>query len=214
MYWKSKRAAILDGQGALTGEIGFLRDLFPHTGWPAASPSTISAPRTAGGELVNAVWIEPPAYDPATQELADAALYLDGAVAREHTVANLSDASKLASAAAVKIAAIKAAAATKIAAGFTYNAKVYQIDDTSQVHMTSTMADFNAGTANAHGGYWRSASNENVAMTDAECIAFLRAAKVYKMGVIRNAQTLASACLTAADQAALDAIDITTGWPA
>jgi len=113
---------------------------------------------------------------------------------------------------ALKIGEIKALFRAKVAAGFTYAGHVYQIDDTAQLNMTSVKSDFNGGTVNAHGGYWRDAANADVAMTDAECLAFLGAAKAYKMGCIRRAQALVNA-VVAADQTAFDALDITAGWP-
>ena len=70
------------------------------------------------------------------------------------------------------------------------------------------------GGLDPHGGYWRDASNVNVAMTDAQNKAFLLAAKAYKMGIIRRSQALADLVLGAADQTALDAIDTSAGWPA
>lgn len=104
------------------------------------------------------------------------------------------------------IQAAKAECAAAIAAGFTHGGHVYQIDDQSQVHMTAVMADFNAGPTDAHGGFWRSAANVNVAMDGPTCVAFLQSAKDYKMNVIRAMWTKIQNIQTAADHAALDAL--------
>lgn len=218
MYWKSKRAAVLDDQGTVTGEIGFLRDIFPNTGWPESPPQTISAPRTPGGDLVSAVWIEDLSYDPVSQKLIPSALYLDGSVAREHTAEDLTDADKLALAVAAKILDLKKLLATKIAAGFAYTVPggaphTYQIGEAAQADMTSIAAAFGIGDTNAHGGVWRDASNAMVAMTDDEVKAFFKAARAYGLALRRRYWALKAAIEAAGDQTALDAVDITTGWP-
>lgn len=113
----------------------------------------------------------------------------------------------------ILIQSVKTLLAAKISAGFPYQGHAFQIDDVSQNHMVATMADFIAGNANAHGGYWRSAANVNVTMTATECETFLQAAKAYKMACIRNTQSKIDLIVAAANKAALDAVDITAGWP-
>lgn len=107
--------------------------------------------------------------------------------------------------------------AQKVAAGFDYTVgegteRNYQIDDVSQNHMLAVMAHFNAGGENAHGGFWRTSNNINETMTDAECKAFLIAAKVYKMGLIRQSIIHRAAIDAKTSVAQVDAYDITADW--
>lgn len=114
-------------------------------------------------------------------------------------------------------AEVMALLAQKIAAGFDYTVgdgseRNYQIDAISQANMVAVMADFNAGTTNAHGGFWRTSDNINEAMTDAECEAFLKAAKAYKMGLIRQSFVHKAAIEAKTTAAQVNAYDITAGW--
>lgn len=83
----------------------------------------------------------------------------------------------------------------------------FQIDDRAQSNMIAVLTDFQEGSANAHGGYWRSMANVNVPMSDAGVRAFLVAAKAYKMALIRAYQQLIDT-ISAADHDGLDAVDI------
>lgn len=114
-------------------------------------------------------------------------------------------------------AEVMALLAQKIAAGFDYTVgdgseRNYQIDAASQANMVAVMADFNAGTANAHGGFWRTSDNVNEAMTDAECKAFLKAAKAYKMALIRQSFVHKAAIDAKTTTAQVNAYDITADW--
>lgn len=114
-------------------------------------------------------------------------------------------------------AEVMALLAQKIVAGFSYavpggSAHNYQIDDTSQANMVAVMADFNAGTTNAHGGFWRASDNTNETMSDAECKAFLIAAKAYKMGLIRQSFVHKAGLDAQSTAAEVDAYDITADW--
>lgn len=124
-----------------------------------------------------------------------------------------------------KIAAIKGIGPTRVAEGFKYTVPggvqhTYQVDIESQSHMMAVFAEHLDGVVSPHGGYWRSRANVNVTMTDVENKAFLRAAKAYKMAIIRRAQTLIDAAVAAGDDAALALIDPAAGtidgaggWP-
>ena len=124
-----------------------------------------------------------------------------------------------------KIAAVKSIGPTRVAEGFKYTVPggaqhTYQVDLESQSHMMAVFAEHLDGVENPHGGYWRSRENVNVDMTDAENKAFLRAAKAYKMAIIRRAQVLIDAAVAAEDAAALALIDAAAGtidgaggWP-
>ncbi|WP_193171245.1 DUF4376 domain-containing protein [Nisaea nitritireducens] len=111
----------------------------------------------------------------------------------------------------------------RIAAGFSYAIPhvdpdpanpeyVYDIDDAAQANMLAIEADFLGGAVDAHDGYWRAADNQNIVFTDDEVRIMFRAAKAYKMALIRAAHALKSACRAATDDVELDAIDITVGW--
>jgi hypothetical protein len=128
-------------------------------------------------------------------------------------------AADLVKAKAAKVGAIKAKEATLTAAGFTYeipesdDPHTYQIDYAAQQNMTSIGALFALGQENAHGGFWRSMANVNVEMTDAQCIAFFKAAAAYRTAVVRNMWLLIAGTNAASDQTALDAVDADSGWP-
>lgn len=117
------------------------------------------------------------------------------------------------------VRALRARLDEVIAVGFDYEVAgsgithTYQIDATAQSNMLAIEAEFLGGEVNAHGGYWRSADNLNVVMTDADVRAFFRAAKLFKMTAIRNAQALTDAVRACGDHAALDALNLDAGWP-
>lgn len=155
-----------------------------------------------------------PAFDPDTHKVS-----WDGA----GWVTSALDAGELASVLAkkkiVKQTDLAALLKAKFATGFSYTvpggvAHTYQIDTPAQSDMTSIAAAFGIGDTNAHGGAWRDDSNEMVAMTDDEVKAFFKAARAYGLGMRLRYWTLKAAIEAAADQAALDAIDINSGWPA
>lgn len=64
-----------------------------------------------------------------------------------------------------------------LAAGFEYDGNVYQVHREARADMLAVLAELVAGQTNPHGGAWRTADNRMVAMTDAECLHFLRAAQ-------------------------------------
>ena len=60
----------------------------------------------------------------------------------------------------------------------------------------------------------RTAENVNVPVTAAEAAACMMAMQTYLGAVLEHAWVLKDAIAATADQATLDAVDITTGWPA
>ena len=128
-------------------------------------------------------------------------------------------AADLATAKTAKVGATKAKEAAPSAAGYTHeihesdDPHTYQIDYAAQQNMTSIGALFALGQENAHGGFWRSVANVNVEMTDAQCIAFFKAAAAHRTAMVRNMWTLIAATNAASDQTALDAVDAESGWP-
>lgn len=101
----------------------------------------------------------------------------------------------------------------KVAAGFVYETNTYQINTNSRLDMTAVMTDFVAGATNAHGGFWRSQDNQMIAMDDTEVQAFILAVKAYMAGLYQAQWTHKDAIGALQDVAAVDAYDITTGWP-
>lgn len=112
-----------------------------------------------------------------------------------------------------KQAEIKALYNDKIADGFVYGGNTYQINTNSRLDMTAVMTDFLAGASNAHGGYWRSQDNVMVAMNDTEVQAFIVAVKAYMAAIYAAQWTHKDVVSGLADVAAVEAYDITTGWP-
>lgn len=97
----------------------------------------------------------------------------------------------------------------------------YQIGLNDQGNMTSIGGLFALGVVDAHGGFWRDASNVNVTMTQAECTAFFEAAAAYKSAIVRRMWALITAVGDAADTDALALINVAAGsidgsgaWPA
>jgi hypothetical protein len=107
-----------------------------------------------------------------------------------------------------KLVALQTNYDAKILGGFTYQANVYQIDAEAQLNMTSVRLRFSEGATNAHGGYWRTADNQNIAMTDAEVIAFFDAAYSFKLGMIHAAQVAKDAIYGASTVELANAVDI------
>jgi len=99
-------------------------------------------------------------------------------------------------------------------AGFSYMGHVFQIDDRSLDTFARMMIGLQAGEVNPSGGKWWDVDNNDVPMTDAELAAFFKGAGRYAQKLRNHTHDLKVAVVAAVDQAALDAIDIDTGWPA
>jgi len=108
----------------------------------------------------------------------------------------------------------------RIAAGFTWSGKLYQIDTNSQARIAAmgalalgSIADPVGSPWNA-GFYWVAADNSHVPMDAAATYAFARAVALYVSGCILHLRTIKDMIAGAADQTALDAVDVATGYPA
>lgn len=108
----------------------------------------------------------------------------------------------------------------RIAAGFTWSGTLYQIDPDSQTRIAAmgalalgSIADPAGSPWNA-GFYWVGADNSHVPMDAAATYAFARAAALYVSGCILQLRTIKDTIAGAADQTALDAIDVAAGYPA
>ena len=71
-----------------------------------------------------------------------------------------------------------------------------------------------AGAADALAATFRTAGNRTITVTISEGLAVLRAMQEWGVAVLGRSWALKDAVAAASDQAALDAIDITSGWPA
>lgn len=108
----------------------------------------------------------------------------------------------------------------KIAAGWTYQGKVIEIDAGSQANIAAqALAALNSTVApttypwNAN-TYWICADNSHLALgTAAEMLALGSAAGAYVSGLILNAASLKAEIGAATTLAAVQAIDIASGWP-
>ena len=110
--------------------------------------------------------------------------------------------------------------AALIAAGFTYGGTRFQIDSDSQTQMAAmgimalgSITD-PAGSPWPGGFYWVAADNSHVAMDAAAMYAFGRAVAGYVSTCVLRLRAIKDTIAAAADQTALDAIDVTAGYPA
>jgi hypothetical protein len=109
--------------------------------------------------------------------------------------------------------------AALMAAGFTYSGALFQIDSPAQAQIAAmgvmalgSITD-PAGSPWPAGFYWIAADNSHVAMDAAQMYAFGRAAGAYVSTCVLRLRAIKDAIAAAADQAALDAIDVTAGYP-
>lgn len=120
---------------------------------------------------------------------------------------------------AEKVAAIGAAYEARIAAGYTWNGKLFEIDNDSRANINGAGSMASALVASGAAAQWPAdfgwvaADNTIVPMTAAQVIAFGLAVGFYYSGVVLRERILGNAVAAAADLAAVAAIDIATGWP-
>jgi hypothetical protein len=126
----------------------------------------------------------------------------------------------LADARAAKVRAATARYAALIAAGFTDAGTLYQIDPDSQSRIAAlgvmAMGSITdpANSPWPAGFYWIAADNSHVPMDAPTMYAFARAVGGYVSACLLRLRAIKDAIATAADPAALDAIDVTAGYPA
>jgi len=106
-----------------------------------------------------------------------------------------------------------------IAAGFTYGGALFQIDSAAQANIAAmgvmalgSITD-PAGSPWPAGFYWIAADNSHLPMDAAQMYAFGRAAGAYVSACVLRLRAIKDAIASAPDQAALDAIDVTAGYP-
>ena len=119
-----------------------------------------------------------------------------------------------------KIAAAETVFDGLIAAGFTYAGARYQIDSDSQTQLAAmSLMALGSITDPANspwiaGFYWIAGDNSHVPMDAPTMYAFGRAVASYVSAGVLRLRAIKDAIAGAADQAALDAIDVTAGYPA
>jgi hypothetical protein len=114
--------------------------------------------------------------------------------------------------AAAKVAKVEAVAAELRArnrAGFTHGGSVYRIDDgaLAAIAVIQAAAPWPGGV-----GYF-AADDTPIAFTGAQFTTFAHAVAVKALERLAHARGLRVAIAAAANQAALDLIDVTAGWP-
>jgi hypothetical protein len=121
---------------------------------------------------------------------------------------------------AAKIVLAEGEFRTRLATGFTWSGALYQIDTDSQTRIAGmgalalgSIAD-PAGSPWNSGFYWVAADNSHVPMDAAATYGFARAVALYVSGCILHLRTIKDTIAGATDQAALDAVDVTAGYPA
>jgi hypothetical protein len=121
---------------------------------------------------------------------------------------------------AAKIQAAEAQQAALIAAGFTFQGHLYQIDQDSLFNINAMGglalgSITNAPTSPWPAGFvWIAADNSKIPMDAPTCYAFSRAVGGYVSALVLRLRALKDAITVATTQAALDAIDVTASWPA
>jgi polysaccharide pyruvyl transferase WcaK-like protein len=112
---------------------------------------------------------------------------------------------------------VAAELAKRNAAGFTYNGKPYQLDDASQARITALAVKADRFVAGAAGASWSgtfiAADNSEVTFAATEFGAFADAAANIVIARRLYARGIKNDILAAADGAALDAINVSAGWP-
>jgi hypothetical protein len=107
----------------------------------------------------------------------------------------------------------------RIAAGLIWSGTLFQIDPDSQTRIAAMGAlalgsiTDPAGSPWIDGFYWVAADNGHVPMDAATTYAFARAVALHVSGCILRLRAIKDAIAGATDQAALDAIDVTAGYP-
>jgi len=103
------------------------------------------------------------------------------------------------------------------AAGFVYQGKPYQLDDASQARITALVVKADRAAAGLPGATWSgkfiAADNTEVTFTASEFAAFAEAASDIVIARRLYAREIKNTILAAADVAALDAINVSAGWP-
>ncbi len=120
----------------------------------------------------------------------------------------------LATCKANKRAKVDVLLATKIAAGRVYSGNTYQIRSQDLTNITGIRVALLAGILSPHGGIWRSILNVDIAMNDVEFALFAANVMAYIRDLIRKSSTHKDGISACANAAAVDAYDITAGWPA
>jgi hypothetical protein len=112
---------------------------------------------------------------------------------------------------------VAAELAKRNAAGFVYQGKPYQLDDTSQARITALVVKADRFLAALPGATWSgkfiAADNSENTFTAAEFAAFAEAASDVVIARRLYAREVKNTILAAADVAALDAINVSAGWP-
>ena len=120
----------------------------------------------------------------------------------------------LATCKANKRAKVDALLAVKIAAGRVYSGNTYQIRAQDLTNITGIRVALLSGILSPHGGIWRSILNVDVAMNDVEFALFAANVMAYIRDLIRKASAHKDGIDACANAAAVNAYDITAGWPA
>lgn len=119
---------------------------------------------------------------------------------------------------AAKCGAIDALRDHLIAAGFadTVTGKTFQIDPESQgkIHTKGTIAGLMLqGLVSSAAQDFIARDNTIISLEPGPCLAWALRCGNYVSQVLLNARVLKNSALAAADEAALEAIDINVGWP-
>lgn len=94
-----------------------------------------------------------------------------------------------------------------------YANNYFQLGNNGRENMSDTLNVFNTGVANAHGGYWRSGSNEEIVMSDATAKNLFVLSYVYGASCVRHSHQLKTYVNNANTVASVESIDINGSWP-
>jgi hypothetical protein len=120
---------------------------------------------------------------------------------------------RLARAKEIQLGRINSRRDRAIDAGFAWGGYTWDCDQRSQMAITLRAVMILAGEAWPSGFTWRTAANEDVALTAVQFRALLTALVDYVSACYANARTLKERAKAAQTVAAVIAIDVAEGWP-
>ena len=167
-------------------------------------------------ELLQVAWIGPngPPHLIAIDVPAGTAVLPGDPVAPDLTLTPQADTpGRLARAKEIQLGRINGRRDRAIDAGFTWGGYTWDCDQRSQMAITLRAVMILAGAAWPSGFTWRTAANEDVALTAVQFRALVAALTDYVSSCYANARTLKESAKAAQTVAAVIAIDVADGWP-
>lgn len=103
--------------------------------------------------------------------------------------------------------------AAKIAAGLSYQGKVFQIDNASRANIAAMATFALSGGTWPKDFYWIAADNTHLLMTAQDILTFGQAAGTYVSAMVLTNRALKDAIAAAVSVQDVEAIDLAANWP-